>query len=145
MLFVDLHVYHGPNLNKLQDRDVDHYGSRTLEAINESLSSLGQELGADVTCRQTNHEGELIDWVQDEDKDGLVLNAAGYTHTSVALRDAIEMVSYPTVEVHLSNIYDREDFRSESMISPVCLGVISGFGQASYLLGLRAVVDHLQS
>ncbi|MFB6345022.1 MAG: type II 3-dehydroquinate dehydratase [bacterium] len=140
-----VHVYHGPNLNKLKDRDSDHYGTRSLEAINGSLRSLSEEFDVDVECRQTNHEGELVEWIQNEEKDGLVLNAAAYTHTSVAVRDAIEMVDYPVVEVHLSNIYAREDFREESRISSVCQGVISGFGQASYTLGLRAVIEHLQS
>lgn len=142
---MEVHVYHGPNLNKLKDRSENHYGSRSLDTINENLVELGRELEAEVTCRQSNHEGELVDWIQDESKDGLVLNAAAYTHTSVALRDAIEVVTYPVVEVHLSNVFDREDFRSESMISPVCAGVISGFGAVSYRLGLRAVIDHLRT
>lgn len=142
---MDVEVYHGPNLNKLEDRDEEHYGTGTLGTINDSLESLGESLGVEVTCRQSNHEGELVEWVQDEDKDGLVLNAAAYTHTSVALRDAIDMVSYPVVEVHLSNIYGREAFREESKLSPVCAGVVSGFGQASYTLGLRAVVEHLRA
>lgn len=142
---MEIHVYHGPNLNKLESRNPDHYGDRSLGSIDESLVQLGEELDVTVTARQTNHEGKLVDWIQEENKDGLVLNAAAYTHTSVALRDAIEMVRYPVVEVHLSNIYGREDFREESLISPVCSGVISGFGRVSYNLGLRAVVEHLQA
>lgn len=140
-----VHVYHGPNLNRLGSRDDSHYGSVSLEDINGDLRSLGDELGVDVECRQSNEEGTLVDWVQSEEKDGLVLNAAGYTHTSVALRDAVDLVDYPTVEVHLSNIHAREAFRRESRLAPVCLGQVSGFGPASYRLGLRAVVDHLRT
>lgn len=142
---MNIHVYHGPNLNRLESRDSEEYGSVTLDGINGELRALGDELGVEVDCRQSNSEGTLVDWVQSEEKDGLVLNAAAYTHTSVALRDAVDLVEYPTVEVHLSNIHAREVFRSESRLAPVCLGQVSGFGPASYRLGLRAVVDHLRS
>ena len=140
-----VHVYHGPNLNRLGSRDADHYGSVTLEGINKELRVLADDLGIEVECRQSNSEGTLVDWIQSEDKDGIVLNAAAYTHTSVALRDAIDLVDYPTVEVHLSNIHSREPFRRESRLAPVCLGQVSGFGPDSYRLGLRAVVDHLRA
>ncbi len=140
-----IHVYHGPNLNRLEQRDAHHYGAVDLKTINHKLRGLAAQLEVDIETRQTNREGELIDWIQQEDKDGLLLNAAAYTHTSVGLRDAIELVDYPVVEVHLSNIYAREEFRHHSLISPVCLGQISGFGAASYLLGLQAVVDHLSA
>jgi 3-dehydroquinate dehydratase-2 len=140
-----IHVYHGPNLNRLETRDTGHYGSATLDGINKELRVLAEELDVKVECRQSNSEGTLVDWVQAEDKDGLVLNAAAYTHTSVALRDAIHLVDYPTVEVHLSNIHTREEFRRESYLAPVCLGQVSGFGPESYRLGLRAVVDHLRA
>lgn len=140
---MEVHVYHGPNLNRLDDRDETHYGPVDLEGINESLHELAGELDVDLVCRQTNHEGELVEWVQAGDKDGLVLNAAAYTHTSVALRDAIDLVDYPVVEVHLSNLEKRESFRRESMIGAVCVGRVAGFRGDSYRLGLRAVVRHL--
>jgi 3-dehydroquinate dehydratase-2 len=139
-----IHVYHGPNLNKLESRDTEHYGANNLGEINTSLRAASTELDVDVKIRQTNQESELVEWIQSEGKDGLVLNAAAYTHTSVALRDAIEMVQYPVVEVHLSNIHARESFRRESRLAPVCLGQIAGFGAESYRLGLRAVVRHLR-
>jgi 3-dehydroquinate dehydratase-2 len=140
-----VHVYHGPNLNELESRSDTHYGSSDLEDINERLRTLAESLELDLTIHQTNHEGELVDWIQSTEKDGLVLNAAGYTHTSVAIRDAIELVDYPTVEVHLSNIHARESFRDNSRLAPACVGQISGFGALSYELGLRAVVNYLQS
>ncbi len=139
-----VHVYHGPNLNKLKSRDTEHYGGKTLGEINTDLRSTASELEVDLTIRQSNREGELVQWIQSEEKDGLVLNAAAYTHTSIALRDAIGMVEYPVVEVHLSNLQAREPFRRESTIAPVCLGRIAGFGAGSYRLGLRAVVNHLR-
>lgn len=141
---MQIHVYHGPNLNKLNQRNEGHYGARTLEDINSSLISLGEELQVEITCRQTNSEGQLIEWIHEENKAGLILNAGGYTHTSVALRDAVELVKYPVVEVHLSNIHSRESFRHESMLASVCIGQISGFGANSYNLGLRAVIDYLE-
>jgi 3-dehydroquinate dehydratase-2 len=138
-----IEVYHGPNLNCLGRRDPEHYGEFTLEDINKIIQKRAGALEVEVECRQTNDESELLGWLQEEDKDGVVINPAGWTHTSVALRDAIELASYPVVEVHLSNISDREDFRTQSLTAPVCLGQISGFGSNSYLLGLQAVVDHL--
>lgn len=140
-----IHVYHGPNLNCLGSRDENHYDTVSLEDINDRLWRLADKLDVDLTCRQTNSEGKLIDWIQESEKDGLVLNPGGYTHTSVALRDAIELVEYPTVEVHLSNIHARESFRRQSRTASACVGQISGFGSDSYSLGLRAVVSHLQS
>ncbi len=140
-----IHVYHGPNLNRLESREAAHYGSSELGQIDKKIQGLAVELDVELKTRQTNREGELIDWVQQPGKDGLVLNAAAYTHTSVGLRDAIELVDYPVVEVHLSNIYAREEFRRVSLLSPVCLGQVSGFGAVSYLLGLRAVVAHLRA
>lgn len=136
---MDLHVYHGPNLNKLGQRSDQAYGSDTIEDINQQIRNLADELGVGLEIKQSNHEGEIVDWIQDGEKDGLVINAGAYTHTSVALRDAIALVNYPVVEVHLSNIYDREDFRATSRIAPVCVGQISGFGSDSYRLGLRAL------
>jgi 3-dehydroquinate dehydratase-2 len=139
-------VLHGPNLNLLGTREPDIYGAITLEELNASLIKLGMELGVSIESRQSNVEGELITWIQQAKQafDGLVFNPAAYTHTSIALRDAIVGVEIPMVEVHLSNIHRRESFRRRSYLASVALGQISGFGPNSYLLGLRALVDVLQ-
>jgi 3-dehydroquinate dehydratase-2 len=138
-------VLHGPNLNLLGAREPEIYGSLTLEDINDRLSELGRELGTEISCKQSNHEGALIDALQEARPwaDGVIFNPGGYTHTSVALRDTISSIGIPVVEVHLSNVYAREDFRHVSMISAVCKGKIVGFGWRSYLLGLRALVEML--
>jgi 3-dehydroquinate dehydratase-2 len=139
-------VLHGPNLNLLGTREPTIYGGITLEELNASLISLGMELGVSLESRQSNVEGELVTWIQEAKQrfDGLVFNPAAYTHTSIALRDAIVGVGIPMVEVHLSNIHRRESFRRRSYLASVALGQISGFGPQSYLLGLRALVDALQ-
>jgi 3-dehydroquinate dehydratase-2 len=139
-------VLHGPNLNLLGTREPTIYGAITLEEVNASLRQLGKELGVSIESRQSNVEGELVTWIQEAKQqfDGLVLNPAAYTHTSIALRDAIVGVGIPMVEVHLSNIHRRESFRRRSYLASVALGQISGFGPQSYLLGLRALVDALQ-
>ncbi|MEE8126706.1 MAG: type II 3-dehydroquinate dehydratase [Nitrospirales bacterium] len=139
-------VLHGPNLNLLGTREPTLYGLTTLEELNTSLVMLGKELGVSVEARQSNIEGELVTWIQEASSQfqGLLMNPAAYTHTSIALRDAIVGVGMPTVEVHLSNIHRRESFRRRSYLAPVALGQISGFGPHSYFLGLRALVAALQ-
>ena len=134
-------VLHGPNLNLLGVREPGIYGTDTLETINQSLKDLAQELGGTVAIVQSNHEGVLVDAIQSAPgtADGILINPAAYTHTSVAIRDALSAVGLPTVEVHLSNIHRREEFRRHSYIAPVAAGQISGFGRDSYLLGLRAL------
>ena len=136
-------VIHGPNLNMLGKRETDVYGNATLDEINNAVRLLAKELGADVSFFQSNSEGKLIDIIHEAAGayDAIVINPGGYTHSSVALRDAIAAVNIPAVEVHMSNIYSREEFRHHSYISPVAVGQISGFGVNSYLLGLRAAVE----
>jgi 3-dehydroquinate dehydratase II len=138
-------ILHGPNLNLLGLREPDIYGSLTLAEIDQKLVVLGGELGFEIRTQQTNHEGALIDALHEARAwaAGLIINPGGYTHTSVALRDAIAAIGLPVVEVHLSNIYAREEFRRHSLISPVCLGTIAGFGWHSYALALRALAEKL--
>jgi len=139
-------VLHGPNLNLLGMREPGVYGSLTLAEINRLLESKASELEAEMLSVQSNHEGVLVDAIHGAlgKHQGIVINAGAYTHTSVALRDAIAAVNLPTVEVHLSNIYRREDFRHHSYIAPVVIGQISGFGAQSYILGLQALVYYLR-
>ncbi len=133
----------GPNLNLLGTRQPEIYGRTTLSDIETMVRERAEVLGVVIEFRQTNHEGELVTWLQQSrgKADAIVLNAAAYTHTSVALRDAITASEVPTIEIHLSNIHAREDFRHRSFIAPVCRGQISGFGVRSYLLGLEAAVS----
>jgi 3-dehydroquinate dehydratase II len=139
-------VIHGPNLNLLGQREPDVYGAVTLDEINRTLKALAQEHSVELTTLQSNHEGDIVDAIGKATQDGfgaIVINPAGYTHTSVAIRDALASVKVPAVEVHLSNIYRREEFRHHSMVAPVAVGQVSGFGVQSYVLGLLAAIDLL--
>ena len=147
MSAVNILVIHGPNLNLLGSRETAVYGVETLEEINEQCSILAKELGATLDIHQSNSEGEIVDLIQGAvgTVKGIVINPGAYTHYSYAIRDAVAAVKLPTVEVHLSNIYCREEFRHTSVIAPVAAGQIAGFGSDSYLLGLRAVVGIIRN
>lgn len=138
-------VLHGPNLNLLGNREESIYGTETLAMIDGSLKKLSVELGAELVIHQSNLEGELVNWIQESRHGyhGIIINPAAYTHTSVAIRDALTAVNLPTVEVHLSNIYRREEFRQHSYVSGVALGQISGFGSDGYRLALRGLCEHI--
>jgi 3-dehydroquinate dehydratase-2 len=144
-------VLHGPNLNLLGRREPEIYGHTTLAGIDSALRERAAELDVELRIVQSNHEGALVDEIQSaggwaaEGEVGILINAAAYTHTSVALRDAISAVDLPAVEVHLSNIYKREEFRHRSLIAPVCVGQVAGFGAHSYILGLEALVHVLNN
>ncbi len=139
-------VIHGPNLNLLGEREVDQYGTVTMDKINSDLTKLASELGVEIETFQSNVEGEIVNAIQKAKNSfsAVIINPGGYTHYSVAIRDAISAVKLPAVEVHLSNIYSREEFRQKSVIAPVCAGQITGFGADSYLLGLRAAAAILK-
>lgn len=133
----------GPNLNLLGQREPEVYGRMTLADIESMVRQRGKQMGVEIDFRQSNLEGELVGWIQQArgKADVIVLNAAAYTHTSVALRDAIAAVGLPTIEIHLSNVHAREEFRHKSLIAPVCRGQITGFGWHSYMLALEASVN----
>jgi 3-dehydroquinate dehydratase-2 len=140
-------VLHGPNLNLLGSRENEIYGNLTLAEINKRIKKFAKEKGFVVELYQSNHEGELVTKIQEAKGtvDAMVINPAAYTHTSIAIRDALAAAKIPTVEVHLSNIYRREEFRQKSFTAPIALGVISGFGANSYLLGLQAIWEKISA
>lgn len=139
-------VLHGPNLNLLGTREPDLYGTQSLTQLDAALVQLGAELGLSVECMQSNHEGVLLDWLHAcaarSDVLGVVINPGAYTHTSLALHDAIAAISLPCVEVHLTHVAAREEIRRRSLVAPACVGTISGFGADSYALGIRALVGY---
>ena len=137
-----IYVLNGPNLNLLGEREPAIYGTATLEDLEKLSQAVAAPLGATVVFRQSNHEGELVDWVQEARRQAaaVVINAGGYTHTSVALHDALKVLTIPVVEVHLSNPGNREDFRHKSLVSPAASGVIAGFGPLGYRLAIEAAV-----
>jgi len=138
-------VLHGPNLNMLGEREVDVYGNIKLEEINRQLKTFGQDHGFIIEACQSNSEGDLVTMIQKAKGsfDALVINPAAFTHTSIAIRDALSAIDIPIVEVHLSNIYQREEFRQRSLTAPIAKGIISGFGVNSYLLGVRAAIEQI--
>lgn len=140
-------VIHGPNLNLLGEREPGVYGSDTYESINNEIVARAENNSFECDVFQSNHEGEIIDKLHEARKiyDGIVINAGAYTHYSYAIRDAISAIKIPVVEVHMSNIHSREEFRHHSVISPVCVGQIAGFGKASYILGVDALAEILNA
>lgn len=139
-------VVHGPNLNLLGQRETGIYGKTTMQEINKEVTRQAKALKVSVEFFQSNHEGEIVDIIGRASKqfDGILINPAAYTHTSVATRDALLASALPAVEVHLSNIYKREEFRHHSMTAPACVGQVAGFGMQSYVLGLHALVHSIQ-
>ena len=136
-------LLNGPNLNMLGKREPEKYGNLTLESIENSIIELGRKNNVEIECFQSNHEGEIIDKIQQTTCDGLIINAGGFTHTSVAIRDAISSVEIPTVEVHMTNIHAREEFRHSSLISVVSIGQVVGFKEKSYEFALLGLIDYL--
>lgn len=140
-------VIHGPNLNMLGTREPEIYGHETLADVNDMLTDQGKAANVEVECRQSNHEGTIVDWIQQAGTDGfgfVILNAGAYTHYSIAIRDAIASISVPVIEVHLSNVHKREEFRHRSVIAPVVMGQILGFGVDSYFAAMAVAIRKLQ-
>ena len=148
-----IRVIHGPNLNMLGLRETSLYGTSSLEDVDRALSEACANLGCSCECLQSNIEGQIVNWIQEsinvegngQKIDGLLLNLGAYTHTSIAIRDALLAVAIPFVEVHMSNVFAREPYRHQSFVSDIAIGVITGFGVQSYTLGLRALSEHLRS
>lgn len=138
-------VINGVNMNMLGFRETEKYGTMTLKDLEKDLYAFSFELGIDLETYQSNIEGKIVEKIHSakDGIDGIIINAGAYTHTSIAIRDAISAVNIPTVEVHMTNIYKREEFRHHSYLAPVCIGQISGFGANSYKLGLKAIIDYL--
>jgi len=136
-------VINGPNLQLLGRREPDIYGADGLGAIESRLAEIARELNAEVVCRQSNHEGDIVDWIGTaiDEFNGIIINPAAYTHTSIAIRDAIKAVDLPVIEVHISNVHQREEFRHRSLTAPVCTGQINGLGTVGYEMALRALVQ----
>ncbi|AIK96986.1 type II 3-dehydroquinate dehydratase [Candidatus Odyssella acanthamoebae] len=134
-------VINGPNLNLLGQRNLDHYEGQTFDELTQLLHTKAKEMDLIVECRQSNHEGDLVDWIQaaKSQVEGIIINAGGLTHTSVSIHDALEILECPKIEVHISNIYAREEFRRKSLVSPVVNGMIAGFGQKGYILALEHI------
>jgi 3-dehydroquinate dehydratase-2 len=143
---VKILVINGPNLQLLGKREPDIYGPDGLQAVEVRLGELATDLGVEVACRQSNHEGEIVDWIGEaaDQFDGIIINPAAYTHTSIAIRDALKGCGLPALEVHISNVYSREEFRHRSLTAPVCLGQITGLGTNGYEWALRALVQKLK-
>ena len=139
-------VLHGPNLNLLGTREPEIYGGDSLAQIDDALRDAAARLNASVETRQSNHEGVLIDWIQNarSDFDGIIINPGGFAHSSVAIHDAIRASQLPTIEVHLSNVHARESFRRELITAAACIGIVAGFGSRSYLLGFEALIEYLR-
>lgn len=137
-------LLNGPNLNMLGVREPEKYGNLTLESIENSIIELGRKNNVEIECFQSNHEGEIIDKIQQTTCEGLIINAGGFTHTSVAIRDAISSIGIPTVEVHMTNIHAREEFRHTSLISGVSIGQVVGFKEKSYEYALLGLIDYLK-
>ena len=139
-------ILNGPNLNLLGEREKNQYGSFTLKNVEKTCTEHASKNQIDLTFYQSNIEGELIDKIQESrnNQNGLIINAGGYTHTSVAIHDALKIIKIPIIELHITNIYNREDFRHKSLISKVAKGVICGFGQKSYIMALQAMIEYLE-
>ena len=138
-------VIHGPNLNMLGQRETNIYGSKDLDSINMEIKKAAEKLQIEIDIQQTNSESEIINIIQQNDANAIIINPGAFTHYSIAIRDAIAAVDIPTIEVHLSNIYQREDFRHCSVTAPVCIGQIAGFGAHSYILALNAAKDYIEN